>query len=327
MIQILSDYNKAVTTNNPSTSSKVDNVVVTGGSGFVGKYLQEELRRAWPDTTVVSWDLPEIDITNPKTYEEKLRAIQPDWIVHLAAIASVPAALQHPEKTFEVNTEGTRKLIESIQSQSPGTRMLFISTSDIYGGRAKEYSAPIPELELQDTMPTNPYAESKRDAEEIIEKMFSASCIRVRPFPHIGPGQGLGFVSSDFASQIAAIEAGTQEPVLKVGNLSAKRDFTDVRDVVRAYRLLMEHGVLGEVYHVASSIGTEIQSVVDTLLASSRVPITVTQDKDRMRPADIPVLVGDATKLKDATDWKPTISLEDSLVDALTWWRNQQKNS
>ena len=154
--------------------------------------------------------------------------------------------------------------------------------------------------------PRNPYGQSKLEMEQMIEKEYDAHCIRVRPFPHIGPGQQQGFVTADFASQIAEIEAGKQEPVISVGNLDAQRDFTDVRDVSHAYRLLMEHGILGNVYHVASGMPRSIQSVLDRLLALSPVSITVQQNPHRMRPSDNPVLVGNAEKIKAATGWAPS---------------------
>ena len=157
--------------------------------------------------------------------------------------------------------------------------------------------------------------------EKLIEERFLKNTLRVRPFPHIGPGQALGFVTADFASQIARIEKGEQEPVMQVGNLKAKRDFVDVRDVVQAYRLLMQSGKLGEVYHVASGKAVSIQFVLDELLKLSKVDIKVEQDPERMRPADIPVLVGDAGKLKKETGWQTTISLEQSLKDILNYWR------
>jgi len=157
--------------------------------------------------------------------------------------------------------------------------------------------------------------------EQMIVDDFNDIVIRARPFPHIGPGQGRGFVTADFASQIAAIERGDQALTLQVGNLTAVRDFTDVRDVVRAYALLLERGKLGEVYHVASGQGVSVQSILDQLLAHSVIKIEVTQDQARMRPSEIPVLVGDATKLREVTSWQPEIELERSLKDILDFWR------
>lgn len=326
-------------------------VVITGGNGFVGKYLQEELRREWPEVNIEVWDpvksadadhgtsLP-IDITKPEQYRERLRELQPDWLVHLAAVSSVVTAAKDPELARRVNVEATRDLLEAAAELSPATRVLVTSTADIYGStplrpagrRGFAGQAPLPELPLSQAHPQNPYAQSKWDMEKMIEEQFLGRVLRVRAFPHIGPGQGLGFVTADFAAQIANIEksAASREArgsersgIIHVGNLEAKRDFTDVRDVVRAYRLLMEKGKIGEVYHVASGKAVTIQEVLDQLLGLSEAKISVEQDEGRMRPSDIEILVGDATKLRQLTDWQPTISLEQSLRDILEWWRSK----
>lgn len=297
-----------------------DRVVITGGNGFVGKYLQEELKWTWPDTSVVAWDLPDVDITQPETYRDRLKALQPDWLVHLAAVSSVVTATKDPELTKRVNVDATRDLLTSVVQLSPSTRVFVTSTADIYGQGS---ATPLPELPLEQAKPQNVYAQSKWEMEKMIEENFLDRTLRVRAFPHIGPGQGLGFVTADFALQIAAIEQGKQEPVLRVGNLEPKRDFTDVRDVVRAYRLLLEKGEIGEVYHVASGRAVAIQKMLDVLLGLSQAQISVEQDPARLRASDIPVLVGDARKLREATGWEPTIPLETSLRDILEWWRKR----
>ena len=279
----------------------------------------------------VSWDLPEVDITQPDTYEERLGELQPTWVVHLAAIAAVGTGIVDPEIVQRVNVEGTRQLLAAITSASPETHVLVASSADIYGA-AITGGTPLPELPLAAARPRNPYGESKRAMEELIEAEYAARVLRVRPFPHIGPGQQKGFVAADFAAQIAAIEAGAQEPVLRVGNLEARRDFTDVRDVVRAYRLLLEQGEFGTacgdtqaetcgVYHVASGVGISIQALLDQLLALSTAEITVETDSALLRPSDTPVVIGDATKLRALTGWQPEISLAQSLGDVLADWR------
>lgn len=297
-------------------------VIVTGGAGFVGQHLIKELERTWSGVQLIAWDQPDVDITRPTTFRRQLEATQPEWIVHLAAIAAVGASLDNPRLVRSVNVDGTENILRAVKEVSPETKVLVVSSADIYGAKANEYNGkPIPELPLVDALPQNPYGESKLAMENMIEDSYSNFVIRVRPFPHIGPGQKRGFVTADFASQIAAIETGRQEPTLRVGNLEAERDFTDVRDVVVAYRLLLEQGELGEVYHVASGQGTSIQTILDELLAASGMQITVEQDPERMRPSDIPSLVGDATKVRERTGWQPTISLEDSLKGILQYWR------
>lgn len=323
-------------------------IVITGGCGFVGRHLAAELRRAWPAARVVVWDqqvgeLPRgvtgavIDITEPGSYREQLAALAPAWIAHLAAVPSAGQARLDESRAWRVNVAGTRHLLEAVAALSPSTRVLAVSTADIYGQGS---STSLSELPLAAAQPMNPYAESKWEMERVIEESFADRVLRVRPFPHVGPGQALGYVTADFASQVAAIEAGRQARVIRVGNLEAARDFTDVRDVVRAYRLLMECGMFGSactadehargtcgVYHVASGRAVRIQDVLDQLLAFAMVPIAVEQDPVRLRPADTAALVGDASKLHQAAadlgGWRPRISLEQSLRDILAWWRQR----
>src|SRR3989344_3598973 len=209
------------------SNQKARSVIITGGNGFVGRYLIAELQKNWLGIRIVVWDkdlagLPagvdgvEVDITKPETYKQSLEETKPDFLVHLAAIASVPFSLRNPDVTYRVNVEGTRHLLALVRSVSPVTRALVISSADIYGRGSLK---PMVELPLADCRPQNPYAASKRDMEIMIEEQFADFVIRIRPFPHIGPGQALGFVTADFASQIVAIEQGQQEPVVKVGNL------------------------------------------------------------------------------------------------------------
>lgn len=262
----------------------------------------------------------EVDITDIASAAAVIQEAQPDWVIHLAAIANVGYSFEHPDVTRTVNVFGTKMLLDTVLAVSPNTKFLIISSADIYGLASSD---PLPELELSQANPHNPYAQSKYEMEAMIEKDYNEQCIRVRSFPHIGPGQQKGFVTADFASQIAAIEAGKQEPIISVGNLTAQRDFSDVRDVVRAYRLLVERGTLGEPYNVASGVGRSIKSILDTLLAMSRVPITVQQDPARMRPSDTPVVIGNAEKIKVTTGWSPNIPFEKTLADILDDWRKR----
>ncbi len=307
-----------------------ETIIITGGNGFVGRHLAGRLKQE-KGVRVVVWDRSvegvdesvegvEMDITKPETYRESLREERPAWLVHLAAVPSAALASQNEERAWQVNVEGTRQLLEEARRVSPGTRVLAISSADIYGQGS---STPLPELPLAEARPRNAYAQTKWEMEQLIEKRRNDKIIRVRPFPHIGPGQALGYVTADFASQIALIEKGEQEPALRVGNLEARRDFTDARDVVRAYRLLMERGRLGEVYNVASGRAVSIRQVLDKLLSLSGEEIMVEQDKSRLRPADVPVSVGDASKLRRATGWRPEISLDRSLADILNFWREK----
>lgn len=305
-------------------------VLITGAGGFVGGYLISELQNHWAGVRIIALDtnidsLPDAvtkyvsDISKPETYVDILKSEMPDWVIHLAAVSSVGFAIDHPEITRTVNVIGTETLMRHVREICPHAKALVVSSADIYGHGD---SAPIAEKALADCHPTNPYAQSKLEMEHIIEKDYLDICIRVRPFPHIGPNQKRGFVTADFASQIAAIEHSKQDPVLSVGNLTAIRDFTDVRDVVRAYRLLMEQGEIGQVYNIASGKGTSIQVILDSLLAQSSVKVVVHQDPLKMRPSDNPIMIGDASRLVEKTGWSPAISLKQSLEDILAYWRN-----
>ncbi len=299
-------------------------VIITGGNGFVGRHLVNELKQEWPKIELIIWDLPAVDITQPETYQDKLTKLKPDWLVHLAAIAPVPQAIKNPGLTHLVNVEATKYLLARVQRLSPKTKVLTVSSADIYGFSS---NIPIKELPLSAAKPRNPYAQSKWEMEKIIEEEFIDFVLRVRPFPHIGPGQGQGFVTADFASQIAEIEsrftplAKGARGILRIGNLTAQRDFTDVRDVVRAYRLLMEKGTIGEVYHIASGRAVLIQDVLNKLLHLAKIDIRVEQDQQRLRPSDISIAIGNAAKLSRLTAWQPRITLDESLRDILNWWR------
>lgn len=306
------------------TQNPKERIVITGGNGFVGKYLQDELRENWDGVVIDLWDLPEVDVTKPETYRRRLQKLQPDWLVHLAAVSSVPLAIKDPILARRINVEASQNILQAIKELRAQTKVLAISTADIYGSTPLTTSgSPLSELSLEQAKPQNPYAQSKWEMEKIIEENFNDHVVRVRAFPHIGPGQGLGFVTADFASQIAAIERGKQVSIIKVGSLEAKRDFTDVRDIVRAYRLLMESGKLGEVYHVASGKAVSIQEILNQLLSLSKVKIQVEQDPSHLRPHDVAGLVGDTSKLRAATGWEPTIPLKQTLQDILDWWREK----
>lgn len=316
-------------------------VVVTGAGGFVGQYLIQELWREWPGVKLVAWDRIElmgkgwdgaiqtavVDITEPDTFKDFVKRLQPDWIVHLAALALVGESFKKKELYAAVNVEGTRRLLEVVAQASPATRILAISSADVYGLAAKEYSCPLPELALSECRPANPYAESKLAMEEMIHANYREQCIVVRPFPHIGPGQARGFVMADFASQIAEAEVGQGEAVIRVGNLTAQRDFTDVRDVVKAYRLLMESGKLGETYNVGSGKAVSIRQILDELLALSSAKVVVRQDPELVRPVEVPCVVGDCHRLEKAVGWKPVIELDQTLREIMEDWRERIKAS
>ncbi|MBI5666555.1 MAG: GDP-mannose 4,6-dehydratase [Chloroflexi bacterium] len=303
-------------------------ILITGVGGFVGGHLSHQLHAALPDADLHGTTLPgsrvasgvtshEIDLKDERAVHDLLAVVRPDHIYHLAAQASPRRSFTIPWDTLENNIRSQLNLFLACLSLNLRPRILVISSAEIYGAVRPEQQPLDEDTPLR---PNNPYAVSKV-AQDMLGLQYYLShrlpVIRVRPFNHFGPGQSEGFVAPDFAMQIARIEAGLQEPVIHVGNLSAERDFTDVRDVVRAYTLLLERGVPGEVYNVASGSAISIQTLLATLLQYSRAAIEIQPDAARLMPVDTPVIRGDAARLHQATGWQPTISFEQSLRDLL----------
>lgn len=311
-------------------------VLITGAGGFVGGHLVDlllTLPGVHLHAAVLSppGENPRLDgrpitqhpadLREPDAVRTLIDESQPDRVIHLAALADVAASFRDPWATLENNIRIQVNLQEALRHSGATARVLIIGSSEVYGA-AGGTADPIDED--YPFQPASPYSVSKVAQDMLGLQYFVAhrmAIIRVRPFNHIGPSQKGGFVAADFASQIAAIEAGQREPVMAVGNLTAERDFTDVRDVVRAYWLLLEHGTPGEAYNVCSGTSRSIQSLLDTLLSFTSVPIEVRQDPARMRPSDVPRRVGDAGKLRAATGWQPTIPFEQTLLDILNDWR------
>jgi len=264
----------------------------------------------------------QLDLRDSAAVQALIDRVRPDRIFHLAALADVARSFKQPWETLENNILAQVNVLEAVRQLGLETRLLIVSSAEIYGAAGDPHE---PLNENHPFAPTNPYNVSKVTQDMLGLQYFLAHrmpVIRARPFNHIGPGQGSGFVTADFASQIAAIEAGQREPVMFVGNLAAERDFTDVR-VVRAYDLMLSLGEPGEVYHVCSGKGYSIQYLLDTLLSYSTVRIEVRQDPTRMRPVDVPRRVGDASRLRQRTGWEPQIPFEQSLLDILNDWRQR----
>jgi GDP-4-dehydro-6-deoxy-D-mannose reductase len=312
--------------------------LITGISGFVGSHLAEYLLEA------TDWEVagtvfgPYGNITNLgdqlEIYPAELSRIEvvafvleqarPDAIFHLAAQPLVSASQRDPWGTLETNIRMQLSLLEGVAKVRPGCRVLVVGSSEEYGQVSPD---ELPVDENAPLRPMNPYALSKV-AQDLMGLQYHLArklqIIRVRPFNHIGPRQGLGFVTADFASQIAAAELGLQHPVMAVGNLDARRDFSDVRDVVRAYTALITQGVPGEVYNIGAGESHSVQEILDTLLDMSRVAIEVRQDPNRMRPSDMPDIVCDATRLHELCGWRATIPFAQSLRDVLEYWRQEK---
>jgi GDP-4-dehydro-6-deoxy-D-mannose reductase len=311
--------------------------LITGISGFVGSYLAEHLLEStdWevagtvfgPYDNIVELsgrlELYPAELSRLEVMTFVLEQCQPDVIFHLAAQPLVSASQRDPWHTLETNIRMQLNVLEGVSRIVPQCRVLVVGSSEEYGLVAAQ---DLPVDEDTPLRPLNPYALSKV-AQDLMGLQYylthQLAVIRVRPFNHIGPRQSLGFVVPDFASQIVAAEAGLRPPSIKVGNLSARRDFSDVRDVVRAYVSLVTSGEPGEVYNIGKGESHAIQEVLDGLLALSHVPIKVRQDPARMRPSDIPEVICDASRLQACTGWRPTISFDQSLQDVLEYWRQE----
>jgi GDP-4-dehydro-6-deoxy-D-mannose reductase len=308
-------------------------VLITGAGGFVGKHLLTYLatNTDWAlfgntHTLPGKFELPRLewvaaDLASREQTSAMVDAVQPDYVFHLAAQSNVQRAFADPEATIVNNVVGQLNLLEALRGTTPAARVMVACSSEQYG-LVRPEDLPIDE----DTpfRPNNPYAVSKISQDALALQYFLSykqPIVRVRSFNHIGPGQSEQFVSAAFARQVALIEAGRQEPVMHVGNLEAERDFTDVRDVVRAYHLALTEGEPGEVYNIGSGKGYTIQWILDTLVGMSSVQVEVRQDPARMRPADIPALVCDPGRFYARTGWRPQIPLEQTLRDILEYWR------
>jgi GDP-4-dehydro-6-deoxy-D-mannose reductase len=281
-------------------------ILVTGAGGFVGGYLLAELgQAAVPSQT---------DVTDSAAIAQEVAEVAPSAIVHLAALSSVAGSWHAGAEVWRVNAIGTVNVLDAAAAEQPAARLLVASTGEVYG-RADVFPTPA----AAPMRPVSPYGASKAAAELACERAARADGLDVvvaRAFPHVGPGQDERFAVASWAAQISRLEAqggGT----LAVGDLSVQRDLTDVRDVARAYRLLLEPSVAAGTYNVASGRAVRLAEVVETLVGLAECPVQVEVDEARLRPADIPILCGDPTRLREATGWSPTIPLEQTLADTL----------
>lgn len=302
--------------------------LITGSQGFVGKYLRRELEENGYE--VLGLDLQpgertvQADLLDPEQLAQAVRKAKPEAVFHLAGQADVARSWKVPQKTMEINVIGAVNLMEAVRLFNPEVRMVIVGSSDQYGNLGEAGQCV---RETLDTRPQTPYAVSKKAQEEmarVYTRAYGMHICMTRSFNHGGAGQRLGFLIPDFAAGIVRVERGEAE-VLKVGNLSARRDFTHVRDVVRAYRLIAEKGRPGEVYNVGSGTTYSAQEILDRLRAMASRPIPVEQDPAKMRPSDTPVICCDHSKLTGDTGWEPEIPLEVILRDTLSEWRKQEQ--
>jgi GDP-4-dehydro-6-deoxy-D-mannose reductase len=312
--------------------------LITGIAGFAGSHLAEYLLRQ--QTAEVYGTvrantrlnhikhlerdvrLMECPLTDPSAVEQVLAQVQPDHIYHLAAQSFVPASWSNPAETLHNNVFGQLHMLEAVRRLQLDCKILIACSSEEYG---HVEPGELPVQESNPLRPLSPYAVSKVTQDYMgyqYYKNYGMFIIRTRSFNHTGPRHGENMVTSNFAKQIAEIEKGSRPPVLMVGNLQAKRDFSDVRDVVRAYSLVLEKGKAGECYNVASGTGITIAELLRELLSLSSLTIRTEEDPLRLRPSDVEALVGDYSKLHETTGWKPEIPLRQTLEDLLNYWRS-----
>lgn len=301
--------------------------LITGSQGFVGQYLRRELEANGYE--VLGLDLQpgehtiQADLLDSEQLAQAVRRAEPEAVFHLAGQADVAKSWKIPQKTMEINVIGAVNLMDAVRAFSPAVRMVIVGSSDQYGNLGEAGQCV---RETLDTRPQTPYAVSKKAQEEMAQvytRAYGMHVCMTRSFNHGGAGQKLGFLIPDFAAGIVRVERGEAES-LKVGNLSARRDFTHVRDVVRAYRLIAEKGKPGEVYNVGSGTTYSAQEILDRLTAMASCPVPVEQDTAKMRPSDTPVICCDHSKLTRDTGWTPQIPLEVILRETLEWFKNEK---
>lgn len=315
-------------------------VLITGITGFVGSHLAE-YALSLGDVEVfgtVRWRsrmdnvehlldrvrLVDCDLRDAAAVRRTLEEVRPDYIFHLAAQSFVPTSWKAPAETFITNVISQLNILEAIKELGlKETRVHVAGSSEEYG---MVYEHEVPITEENPLRPLSPYAVSKV-AQDLLAYQYHQSygiyTVRTRAFNHTGPRRGHVFVESDFTRQVALIEKGKKEPVIEVGNLEARRDFTDVRDIVRGYWLSLEKGEPGEVYNLGSGKAITIKELLDLILSFTDVDIEVKQVPERMRPSDVMLLVADYSKFHRATGWKPTIPLERTIEDLLNYWRER----
>lgn len=312
--------------------------LVTGITGFAGSHLAEFLLKEGIEVYgIVRWRskdnnidkirprviLEEADLLDAHSLYSTVEKVKPDFIFHLAAQSYVVSSWASPVNTLEVNVIGSANIFEAVRKAKLNIPIQIACSSEEYG---MVYPNEVPITENNPLRPLSPYAVSKIAMDYLgyqYFKSYGLRVIRTRGFNHTGPRRGEVFAESTFAKQIAEIEKGKRDPVVFVGNLDAKRDYTDVRDIVRGYYLAVLKCDSGEVYNICTGKAWKIGDVLKYLLSISKVKVKVEQDPKRMRPSDVPILIGDNSKFVKKTGWKPEISMEKTLADLLNYWREE----
>lgn len=294
--------------------------LVTGTTGFVGRHFVRHLHEMGVESFALALDGQRVDLRDEDGIRDAISCIQPDAVVHLAGQTSVAQSIHSPLESIEVNFLGTHNLLNGLKRANFDGRLLFVSSSEVYGAISPHLLPATEDLPLK---PKSPYALSKVGAEALCHQWASVERMDIviaRPFNHFGAGQDTRFVLPAFAKQVAEAVHGLRPPVISVGDISVSRDFTDVRDVVHAYYLLLKKGQTGEVYNVCSEKGYLIRSLLEELISASKMEIEVRQDPKKMRPNEQRAVIGSCAKLVGATKWQPKIAIEEGLSGLLEYW-------
>lgn len=298
--------------------------LITGSEGFVGKYLRAELEAHGYDVTGLDLAAEEktvaVNLLEAEKVDALLAELRPEVIFHLAGQANVGLSWKKPTMTMEINLIAAVNLMEAVRKHCPACAIVLVGSSDEYGNLKEKGQLVSEETPLQ---PVTPYAISKIAQEQMGQAYARAYGMRIcmtRSFNHGGAGQKPGFMIPDFAHGIVKVERGEADAV-NVGNLTSRRDFTHVKDIVRAYRLIAEKGKAGEIYNVGSGKTYSAQDVLDRLIGMAKCPVTVRQDPARMRPSDTPVVCCDNSKIRNDTGWEPEIGLDEILKDTIEYYR------
>src|SRR5437868_6196294 len=306
-------------------------VLVTGATGFVGKYLLQLLvdrrltvfgtfRDSNPSDIPGAVELLRCDLRDPGRVRTILRKTRPTQVYHLAGLSSVTRSFFNVQDVWQCNLLGALNLMEAVREVTPKARVLMVGSGQCYGSRERHRAI----IETCALLPESPYAASKAAADLLGYQFFHSyglQIVRIRPFNHTGPGQAPEFVCSDWARQVAEIDLGLRSPIVKVGDLGVSRDFSDVRDVVRAYEVLMRCGIVGEAYNVASNRATSLRTILDWLISFCSRPIHISVQPERIRGIEVRQLYGSNRKLRNATDWKPKYKLDTTLRDLYLYWK------
>ena len=315
-------------------------VLITGITGFAGSHLAEFLLEDHPDVElfgIMRWRsrtenieaiqhrlrLLECDLRDATSVKQLIARVRPDRIFHLAAQSFVPSSWNAPAESLTTNILGQLNIFEAVREIEIDPWIQIACSSEEYG---LVHQDELPIKETNPLRPLSPYAVSKVGQDYLAYqyfKSFGLKAVRTRGFNHDGPRRGDVFVSSNFAKQLVEVEKKKKPPVIHVGNLDARRDFSDVRDIVRGYWLALEHCEPGEVYNICCGKDYSIREVLDRLIELSGVEVKVEQDPTRLRPSDVPVLLGDNTKFVERTGWKPAIDYDKTLQDMIDYWRER----